>query len=100
MSNSISLRLNKKTVSELDEIAKLEDKDRSSLVREIIEVGIKAKKVEHSIGLYQAGKASMWKAARLAELSLWEFMEELSARKIPVQYSEHDLEEDLKALEE
>jgi len=100
MSDSISLRLNKKTVSELDEIAKLEDKDRSSLLREVIEVGIKAKKVEHSIELYQNGKASMWKAARLAGLSLWEFIEELSARKITVQYSEHDLEEDLKALEE
>jgi len=100
MPDSVSLRLNQKTVSELDEIAKLEDKDRSSLLREIIEVGIKAKKVERSIQLYQAGKVSMWKAARLAELSLWEFMEELSARKILVQYSERDLEEDLKALEE
>ncbi len=100
MPDSVSLRLNRKTVSELDEIAKLEDKDRSSLLREIIEAGIKNKKIEQSIKLYQKGKVSMWKAARLAELSLWEFMEELSARKIPIQYSERDLEEDLKALEE
>jgi len=100
MSEAISLRLHKRTLSELDELAKLEDKDRSALVREILEVGVREKKIEHSVKLYQTGRVSLWKAARLAGLSLWELIETLSSKKIQIQYSEHDLEEDLKALEE
>jgi len=100
MSKTVSLRLHKRSLSELDELAKLEDKDRSALVREILEVGVRERKIEHSLRLYQAGKVSMWKAARLAGLSLWEMIEALSSKKIQIQYSEHDLEKDLKALEE
>jgi len=100
MSKTVSLRLHKRSLSELDELAKLEDKDRSALVREILEVGVREKKIERSLRLYQAGKVSLWKAARLAGLSLWELIEALSSKKIQIQYSEHDLEKDLKALEE
>ena len=100
MSKTVSLRLRKRSLSELDELAKLEDKDRSALVREILEVGVREKKIERSFRLYQAGKVSLWRAARLAGLSLWEMIEALSSKKIQIQYSEHDLEKDLKALEE
>jgi len=100
MSKTVSLRLHKRSLSELDELAKLEDKDRSALVREILEVGVREKKIEHFLRLYQAGKVSLWKAARLAGLSLWELIEALSSKKIQIQYSERDLEKDLKALEE
>jgi len=100
MSKTISLKLHKRTILELDELAKLEDKDRSELVRDILDVGVREKKIQYSLKLYQAGRVSLWKAARLAGPSLWKLIEVLSSKKIQIQYSEHDLEKDLKALEE
>jgi len=100
VSKAISLRLPKKTLSELDDLARSEDRARSALVREILEDGVREKKIERSIELYRNGRASLWKSARLAGLSLWELVEAMSSRGIQIQYSEHDLEEDMKALEE
>jgi predicted HTH domain antitoxin len=41
-----------------------------------------------------------WKAAQLAGVSLWSFLEVFREKDVLIQYSEHDLEEDLKALRE
>lgn len=51
-----------------------------------------------AIELYREGKVSMGKAAEIAGISKIEMMGVLRERKVPLQYSEDDLEEDLKAL--
>jgi predicted HTH domain antitoxin len=37
----------------------------------------------------------MWKAAKIARLSLWEFVEILKDKGVEIQYGIRDLEEDL-----
>jgi len=56
--------------------------------------------MEEAIKLYMQGKITLWKAARLSDISLWKMMEIVQERKIPIQYGEKELKEDLKALEE
>jgi predicted HTH domain antitoxin len=97
LSETISLRLHRETIKKLREIANKEGKDRSTLIREILECGIKEKNIEHAIELYQTGQVTGWKAAQIAEISLWRFYKILSEKGILIQYSEQDLEEDLKA---
>jgi predicted HTH domain antitoxin len=96
MSESITLRLPPQTAKKLKEIAKKEGKDRSTLIREFLENGVKQKNIEHAIKLYQTGQATAWKAAQLADVSLWIFYKILEEKGILLQYSEHDLEQDLK----
>jgi predicted HTH domain antitoxin len=96
MVETICLRLSKETIEKLQDIAGKEQKDRSTLIREIIDKGIKEKNIDYAISLYQKGKATGMKAAKLADLSLWQFYQILNEKRILIQYSQKDLEEDLK----
>ena len=96
MSETISLRLPKETIKKLRELADKEGKDRSTLIRELLEHGVKEKSLEQAIELYRMGQVTGWKAAQLSGVSLWNFYKALSKKGVLIQYSEHDLEEDLK----
>ncbi len=96
MSETLSLRIPKETAKKLREIASKEKKDRSTLIREILEQGVKEKNVDNALDLYKTGQVTGWKAARLAGISLWSFYKILSEKGILIQYSEQDLEQDLK----
>lgn len=97
LSETISLRLPRETIKKLRELADKEGKDRSTLIREILEHGVKEKNIDHAVELYSRGQVTGWRAAQLAGVSLWNFYEILAAKGVLIQYSEHDLEEDLKA---
>jgi len=56
-------------------------------------------RIELAIRLYEKGIASFGVARRIAGLSKWEFMEILAKEKIPIHYTEKDLQEDLEWLE-
>lgn len=96
MSETISLRLPRETVRKLREIANKEGKDRSTLIREMLEYGVKEKSIAQAVELYRTGQVTGWRAAQLAGVSLWNFYKILGERGVLIQYSEHDLEEDLK----
>jgi predicted HTH domain antitoxin len=92
----LSLRIPKETAKKLREIAKKEQKDRSTLIREILEQGVKEKNIDNAIELYETGQITGWKAAQLVGISLWSFYKILSEKGVLIQYSKQDLEEDLK----
>ena len=97
LSETISLRLPRETIKKLRELADKEGKDRSALIREILEHGVKEKNLDHAVELYRREQITGWKAAQLAGVSLWNFYKILAEKGVLIQYSEHDLEEDLKA---
>jgi len=98
MSETISLRLPREIVEKLGELADKEGKDRSALIRELLERGVREKNLDRGVELYRKGLVTGWKASQLAGTSLWNFYKILDERGILIQYSEHDLEEDLKGL--
>ena len=93
---TITLRLPPQTAKKLQELAKKEGKDRSTLIREILENGVKQKSAEQATELYRTGQVTAWKAAQLAGISLWTFYGMLENKGLLIQYSEHDLDQDLK----
>jgi predicted HTH domain antitoxin len=97
LSETISLRLPRETAKKLREIADKEGKDRSTLIRELLEHGVKEKSLEQAVELYRTGQVTGWKAAQLAGVSLWTFYNMLEEKGVLIQYSERDLEEDLKS---
>ena len=98
MSETISLRLPRDVLEKLDGLANEERKDRSALIREILDEGIQEKRIDNALEQYRKGKASAGKAAELAGVSLWRFYDLLKEKGILLRYNRHDLEEDLKAL--
>ncbi len=98
MAEIITLRLPREMLEELDGLAEREHRDRSAVIRDLLERGVGEKRVEHAVELYRSGRATGWKAAQTGGISLWRFHDALRQRGVLLQYSEHDLEEDLRAL--
>jgi len=94
----LSVRVPRELLRWLDELARLEGRGRSEVVREILERGVRERRVELALRLYREGRATLWRAAELAGLSLWEMVEELRRRGVEVQYGPGELEEDLGAV--
>ncbi len=96
----ISFRIPIFVKREIEKLAQSEDKDKSKLIRELLILGIKERKLEEALKLYSEGKITLWKAATIANISLWKMIETLKEKKINIQYGEKELKEDLKALRE
>lgn len=79
-------------------LSKEEEKDRSTLVRELVSTGMKERFLERAIQLYKNGRITLWKAARIAGISLWEMTEVLRERRVEAAYGKRDLEADLAGL--
>jgi len=91
----LTLRIPEDVLEKINEIARRERKDRSEVIRELLKIGLRDKLIEDALKAYKERKVSMWKAATIAGLSLWEFVEILKDRNIEIQYSIRELEEDL-----
>ncbi len=98
MSENISLRLPQEILQKLDDLAQKEHKDRSTLIRELLDDGIKDKRIDLAAELYRKGEVTGWQAAKLAGISLRRFHETLHVKGILIQYGERDLEQDLRGL--
>lgn len=95
MYDLISIRLSKELNKKLEKLAKTQDEDKSSIIRELLHRAVKEKEIELAIEAYKNGQISLWKAAQKAGVSLWKMTDIIKTRKIEINYSEKDLEEDL-----
>ena len=94
----MTLRLPIEIDLEVGKLSIIRDIDKSKMIRELLLKGLKEAKVDHALKLYTEGKISLWKAARLADCSLWQMIEHTKEKKITAQYTEKELHEDLEAL--
>lgn len=86
---------------DLAEIEKEEQTDRATVVRKLLAQAIAEWKLEKALTISREGKVTLWKAAKIADLSLWEMMEVVKERKIPFRYAYEDFRADFeKALKE
>jgi len=64
--------------------------------REVLEEGIRERKVRVALKLYAEGGATLWKAARLVGISLWELIDALKRYDVKLRYGLEELEEDVR----
>ena len=60
-----TLRLEQKALREIDALAKMEQIDRTTILRQILAVGIREIKIKYALTLYQNGTVSAGKASEL-----------------------------------
>jgi len=94
----VSARLPKEMVDLIEEIAREEKVDKSTVLDRALDHYIREWKLQRALESYREGAATLPRAAEIAGLSVWEMIDTLSTRKIQPQYDIEDLEEDLKAL--
>ncbi len=100
MGKTITSRLSDKMVEEIEKIAELENLDKSSVIRRLLSKAIPDWKLKYALKLYQNKEISLGKAAELSSLSIWEFLEYLAEKKIPLNYDLEDFKEDLEKVKE
>jgi predicted HTH domain antitoxin len=98
MAETVSVRIGEPDLKEIEEISRLEKKSRSNVLREVLEKGIKEKKLGIALELFRDNKATAWKAARIAGISLTEFLDILVQKGIDFHYGVRELREDFEGL--
>ncbi len=97
---TITTRVEEPLAKDIDEIAKKELTDRSTVIRRLLAKGTKEWQIEMAMRDYEDGKITLWQAAKRCGMSLWEMIEEVKKRRVHVPYTLDDLKEDVEALSE
>ena len=98
MAEIVSTRVPEDMAKDIEAIEKEGKSDRATVVRKLLAKAIADRKLERALGLYSGGKVTLWKASKIAGVSLWEIMEIVQQRKISFQYSYEDFRETSKKL--
>ena len=97
MTEIVSTRVPDDMAKDLEAIEKEENTDRATIVRKLLAKAIADWKLQRALTLYSDGKVTLWKASKIADLTLWDMMEIIKKRKIPAQYTYEDFKEDFEA---
>lgn len=94
----ISLTVPKELLEKSEKIAKEKLEDRSTVIRELLALGLKQYMMQEAIKHYCEGKVSMEKAAELADVSIWKFLDMLKEMKIPIRYDLDDIKKEIEDI--
>lgn len=95
----VSARLPKDRVNQLEEIAREEKVDKTTIIDRAVEHYIQEWRLQKAIDSYMEGTSTLTRAAEIANITVWEMIDLLADKKIHSQYGVKELEEDLKALQ-
>ncbi len=88
---TVSVRIGEGEKAELDEVAELLEQDRSTTMRKALREGMETLRTRHAVERYQSGDVSVNEAARLAGLSIAEWLELAQEQGLTTQLEETDL---------
>ncbi|WP_318566694.1 UPF0175 family protein [Salinigranum marinum] len=94
---SISARIPDDEREALNEVTELLGEDRSTTIRKAIREGLHDLRVRVAVERYQSGEVSVKQAARIAGVSLGEWLELARERNLASQLTPEDLESDADA---
>ena len=94
----ITIEVDDELVKLIDEIAKEEGSNVSTITRRFLIKALKDWLIERSLKDYEEGKITLWQASERCGLSLWEIIDEAKKRGIRIPYSLEDLKEDIEGL--
>ena len=95
----VSARLPKDRVNQLEEIAREEKVDKTTILDRAVEYYIQEWRLQKALDSYMERTSTLPRAAEIANITVWEMIDILADKKIQSQYGVKELEEDLKALQ-
>jgi predicted HTH domain antitoxin len=97
---TVSVRLPDEDEQELAAVEELLAEDRSTTIRKALREGLSTLRERHAVERYQSGDVSVNEAARLAGLSVGEWLELAHERGLTTQLDETDLTFDAERADE
>ena len=95
---TFTTRVEEELAKVIDEVAKREGMDRSTVIRRFLMKAVKEWMIGRSLEDYEQGRVTLWQAAARCDVSLWEMINEVKKREIHVPYTLEEFREDLKGL--
>ena len=99
MDETISVRIPREELKEIDSISKYVNLTKSAILRDVLMLGVKQKMLDIALEKFQRNEATAWKAARIADIPLTRFLDILSERGIEFHYTKDELKEDIKNID-
>lgn len=97
---SISARLPDEEADQLEAVVELLGEDKSTVIRKALAEGLDSLRMRVAVEQYQSGSASVNEAARIAGLSLAEWLAVARERNLTTQLTPADLESDAESARE
>ena len=97
MSKTLSTRVGRETEEELRSYMRAEKVDKATAMRRLLELGVQGWRRETAVQLLREGKATVWRAATVAGLPLWDFIQLLDERKVILPVKGRDVVDDVRA---
>ncbi|MEW5985469.1 MAG: UPF0175 family protein [Chloroflexota bacterium] len=98
ISQQLNVRVSNDLVTALEDIARQEHLDRGAVVRRLLIDGVHRWQLERAIVLYREDRLTKERAAEMADVSLYEFIELVRERNIPLHLNVDEALEEVKAL--
>jgi predicted HTH domain antitoxin len=98
LASRVSLIIPKKLPAELESLSALTGEDKSTLMRRLMLKGLEELKLDMGVDMYVKGKTSLERSARVAGVSVWRFLDELTERKIGMRYKLEDAQEEIERI--
>ncbi len=95
---TISARVKKSQLKEVERLASKSGSDRSEVVRELLTIGIQQKRVDEALDLVRRGKATVWRAANHAELTYREMLQLLRDHNVPFPLSSEEIKREIEEI--
>ncbi len=95
---TVTTRLPKQLVKELEVTAEMEHLGKSEIVRRLLIEGLEQWRIQKALELYTKGKFSFGQAAKFAKVSVWRFSDLMKEHKVQLNYDLEDLKQDLEAI--
>jgi predicted HTH domain antitoxin len=89
---NLTVRLEKELLKKIEDEAKRQKTDKSTVTRRLIALGIEQTQKAEALEAYRSGRCTIWKASEKAGISLREMIELLRAEKIPLRLSPDDVD--------
>lgn len=97
-STTLSTRLSKDEVMQLDFLARESGLDRAQLMKVLLRRGMRDLKMELAVTAYAEERVTLSRAAEMAGVRLREFLARLPANRLELHYGLEDFEADRKAF--
>ena len=95
---TISARIDKELAEEIEKIVNEKGIDRSTVIRELLYVGLKEYKLRTALELVRERKVTVWKAAEIAGLTYREMLEKLKEHNVPFPITEEELAREIEEI--
>ena len=94
---TISARIDKNLAEEIEKIVREKGIDKSTVIRELLCVGLKEYKLKKALELLRERKITVWKAAEIAGLSYREMLEKLKEHNVPFPITAEELTREIES---